>query len=109
MITITLANGKQLTNLYMDGNNYVSEKAINPTIFLHNLHRILVQEETIHADGTKTVGAHQYENMSLDYFSVQNGKTYFVLNPVSPLEMQIAKIRSNIDYLAMMTGNDIMD
>lgn len=108
MITITLANGKQLTNLHMDGNNYVSTQVLDPSVFTNNLHRIHI-EETIRIDGETHHRSNQYENMSLDYFAVKDGKTYFVLNPVSPLEMQIAKIRSNIDYLAMMTGNDIMD
>lgn len=108
MITITLANGKQLTDLYMDGNNYVSNQILDPSIFTNNLHRIHV-EETERIDNETHHRVNQYENMSLDYFVVRDEKTYFVLNPVSALEMQIAKMRSNIDYLAMMTGNDIMD
>lgn len=100
MITITLANGNQLTNLYMDGNNYVSNQILDQSVFTNNLHRVHIEDAGHIA---------QYENMSLAYFHVQNGKTYFVLNSVSPLEMQLAKMRSNIDYLAMMTGNDIMD
>ena len=109
MIKITLANGKQIADLTMNGNNYVSESVIDRAIFSNNLHRMLVEKTTTDQDGNPVITKQQYENMSLVYFDVQNGKTYFVINPVSELEMQIAKIRSNIDYLAMMTGNDIAD
>lgn len=38
MYTITLANGKKLTGLDMNGTNYVSKEKVDETIFKDNLY-----------------------------------------------------------------------
>ena len=44
MYTITLANGKKLTGLTMNGTNYVSKEKVDETIFKNNLSTMKVSE-----------------------------------------------------------------
>lgn len=53
MYTITLANGKKLTGLDMNGTNYVSKEKVDETIFKDNLSTMKVSDgetETIYTD-----------------------------------------------------------
>ena len=47
MYTITLADGKQITNLELNGTNYVSEVKIDEHIFEHNLSTMKVSDGKI--------------------------------------------------------------
>lgn len=44
MYTITLANGKKLTGLDMNGTNYVSKEKVDETIFKDNLSTMKVSD-----------------------------------------------------------------
>lgn len=53
MYTITLANGKKLTGLDMNGTNYVSKEKVDETIFENNLSTMKVSDgetETTYTD-----------------------------------------------------------
>ena len=53
MYTITLANGKKLTGLEMNGTNYVSKEKVDETIFKDNLSTMMVSDgesETTYTD-----------------------------------------------------------
>lgn len=53
MYTITLANGKKLTGLDMNGTNYVSKEKVDETIFKNNLSTMKVfdgETETTYTD-----------------------------------------------------------
>ena len=53
MYTITLANGKKLTGLDMNGTNYVSKEKVDETIFKDNLSTMKVSDgetETTYTD-----------------------------------------------------------
>lgn len=53
MYTITLANGKKLTGLDMNGTNYVSKEKVDETIFEDNLSTMKVSDgetETTYTD-----------------------------------------------------------
>lgn len=53
MYTITLANGKKLTGLDMNGTNYVSKEKVDETIFNDNLSTMKVSDgetETTYTD-----------------------------------------------------------
>lgn len=98
--TITLSDGRQIKDLTMNGNTYVAPVNFDLSIFTNNLTRIEISDGETRS---------QYENMQLTYFNHVGNQTWFVLGPVSELDLRIAKIRSNIDYIAMMTGTDILD
>ena len=53
MYSITLANGKKLTGLNMNGTNYISKEKVDETIFKDNLSTIKISDgltETIYTD-----------------------------------------------------------
>lgn len=98
LYTIILENGNKIENLYLGGNTFISEVPIDPNIFNKNLARVIVSNgeyEEIH------------ENMELAYFSEKEGKWYFVLLDIPKSKIEAAKIRSDLDYLAMMLDVEI--
>lgn len=44
MYTITLADGKQITDLELNGTNYVSEVRVDEHIFEHNLTKVKISD-----------------------------------------------------------------
>ena len=44
MYTITLADGRAISNLELNGNNYVSEVKIDEHIFEHNLSKVKISD-----------------------------------------------------------------
>lgn len=70
MYTITLANGTALTNLQLNGNNYISSDVIDDSVFAGNLGTVTV------TDGTDTT---TYEDMVLIQNTVYDGSSWFIL------------------------------
>lgn len=90
---ITLADGTELSNLTMNGNNFISEATIDPGIFQSNCSPVVISD-----------GEHDetHENMELVQVTEVNGQSWFVLRDMTPKELEQAKIKSDIEYLAMM-------
>ena len=61
MYTITLANGKKLTGLDMNGTNYVSKEKVDETIFKDNLSTMKVSDEETETTYTDMVFIQQME------------------------------------------------
>lgn len=61
MYTITLADGKQITNLELNGTNYVSEVKIDEHIFEHNLSTMKVSDGEIENTYTDIIFVQQTE------------------------------------------------
>lgn len=61
MYTITLADGKQITNLELNGTNYVSEVKIDEHIFEHNLSTMKVSDGEIENTYTDMIFVQQME------------------------------------------------
>ena len=61
MYTITLANGKKLTGLDMNGTNYVSKEKVDETIFEDNLSTMKVSDGEAETTYTDTVFIQQME------------------------------------------------
>jgi hypothetical protein len=93
--TITLADGTLIENLRLNGNNYISTEPINAVIFEGNCSPIVI------SDGTHN---ETHDNMELIQITEVNGEYWFVLRDISLEELKQIKIRSDIEYLAMMTG-----
>lgn len=95
---ITLADGTELSNLTMNGNNFISEATIDPGIFQSNCSPVVISD-----------GEHDetHENMELVQVTEVNGQSWFVLRDMTPKELEQAKIKSNIEYLAMMCDVDL--
>lgn len=70
MYTITLNDGSKIENLTLNGNNFISDKMINDSIFENNLNHVEI------SDGTNTTA---YDGMFLASNRVDGGKSWFVL------------------------------
>ncbi len=95
---ITLADGTELSNLTMNGNNFISEATIDPGIFQSNCSPVVISD-----------GEHDetHENMEQVQVTEVNGQSWFVLRDMTPKELEQAKIKSDIEYLAMMCDVDL--
>lgn len=95
---ITLADGTELSNITMNGNNFISEATIDPGIFQSNCSPVVISD-----------GEHDetHENMELVQVTEVNGQSWFVLRDMTPKELEQAKIKSDIEYLAMMCDVDL--
>ena len=95
---ITLADGTELSNLTMNGNNFISEATLDPGIFQSNCSPVVISD-----------GEHDetHENMELVQVTEVNGQSWFVLRDMTPKELEQAKIKSDIEYLAMMCDVDL--
>lgn len=97
--TITLADGTVLDNLKLNGNNFISNTAINADIFNENCSPIIV------SDG---VNSETHNYMELVQITEQEpGKYWFVLRELSASELARIKMQSDIDYVAMMAGIEL--
>lgn len=92
--TITLEDGTQLENLHLNGNNFVSEKKIEPSVFDGKLAKVVI------SDG-ETEEVHT--NMALVQITKMGKEYWFVLRDIPAEEIANAKLRADLDYLAMMT------
>lgn len=91
--TITLEDGTQIENLRMNGNNFISQEQIDHKIFDGNLGEVTIN------DGEND---EVHENMGLVQVTQMGDEYWFVLRDVPASEIANSKLRSDLDYLAMM-------
>lgn len=96
--TITLDDGTQIENLRMNGNNFISQEEIDPDIFDGNLATVTINDGEIDE---------VHENMGLVQVTRMGDEYWFVLRDVPMSEIERAKLRSDLDYLAMMADVEI--
>lgn len=96
--TITLKDGTQIENLRMNGNNFISQEQINPEIFDGNLGEVTIN------DGEND---EVHENMGLVQVTQMGDEYWFVLRDIPASEIANEKLRSDLDYLAMMADVEI--
>ena len=97
---ITLADGTQLKNLKLNGNNYISKTKITEDDFKGKLSKVIIENET-----EKT--SEEFEHMELVQIVHYEDGYYFVLRELSEQELKDIKIQGNLDYLAMMVDVDL--
>lgn len=97
--SIILANGTRFDNLSLNGNNYISDKAIDSAIFTAKN-----CAPVIFSDG---VTEELHENMALIHVLQQGNEWWIALRDISPMELNNQRIRSDIDYIAMMTDTEL--
>ena len=91
--TITLADGTVLDNLKLNGDNFVSNTAINTDIFNGNCSPVII------SDG---INSETHNHMELVQLTEQEPRKYwFVLREISDSELALIKIQSDIEYVAM--------
>ncbi len=105
MYTIKLNDGTNLTNLVLNGNNFISNEIISDDIFINNLDTVEI------SDGENT---HIYNDMMLAANRVIDGKSWFILAEKTPeqkekeaLEKCINDIYATLVSKGLKTINDL--
>lgn len=97
--TITLSDGSQITDLTLNGNNYISAKKVTEETFAGKLSTVTITCD----DGTETVLT-DAELVQV----VKMGKEYwFILRELSAAELAELKVRADIDYIAVMADIEL--
>lgn len=99
---ITLADGTQLKNLGLNGNNYISETKITEDDFKGKLSNVIIEGKQ---DGNKIKETH--EHMELVQITKYDDGYYFVLRDLSEEELKTKKMQGDIEYIAMMSDIDL--
>lgn len=95
--TIILDNGIMITDLTLNGNNFISKTEITESAFDGGLTHVVFKNGDYEE---------HHENMELVQISQCNGEWWFVLVEIPKTELERRKFRSDIDYIAMMSDID---
>lgn len=96
--TMVLSDGTIIENLKKNGDNYISASKLTADMFEGKLSEVMVktsEDEVV------------MENMALVQITEMNGKYWFVLRQFSSIELAIAKMSSDIDFLAMLQDAEL--
>lgn len=97
--TITLSDGTKLKDLEMNGNNYISASEIDTGVFDENLSPVVISNG-------KTAEIHQ-QMVLVQNVRHEDGRYWFILRDVTTEELVSAKLRSDIDFIAMMADIEL--
>lgn len=98
--TIILADGTTLSDLRLNGNNFISPTEVTADIFEDNCSPLVI------SDG-ETEEIHEHaELVQIATYPDEDG-WWIVFRDLSAQELRDIKTQSDIDYLAMMTGVDL--
>lgn len=92
--TITLADGTVITDLRLNGNNFVSKKRIRDSVFDGNLSDVVIN------DGERD---EVHTNMELIQMTKMGSEYWFILADIPKERLEREQMRADIDYIAMMT------
>lgn len=96
---IILGDGTEISNLKLNGNNFISTEKIEESVFADNCSPV-----TISGGTTETV----HPNMELVQIVEQvPGEYWFVLRDISEEEFARIKMQSDIAYIAMMSNIEL--
>lgn len=97
LYSIDFGGRTTLSNLRLNGNNYISETPLVEDQF-YDLRNVTITG----GDMTLT-----YPQMTLVQLTEYEGEWWFILAPVSDSEIAEMKLRADVEYLAMMMGVDL--
>lgn len=96
--TITLDDGTVIEPLRLNGNNFISQREITPEIFEGNLVNVTISDGEM-----KEI----HKNMDLVQITKTENEYWFILRDLTTSEIEKAKLRSDLDYVMMMTDIEI--
>lgn len=106
MYKITLSDGVVLDNIEINGSTYVSKVPIDISIFEHNLSPVDIEHYGNKSPYYMLNPEGHHENMTAYLIDGSpEGEYWFTLMDVPESEMRYVKMRSDIEYIAMM--NDV--
>ena len=109
--TIKLADGTQLANLELNGNNFISRTEVTEEMFKGKLSKVTITGDA-EADEGGLIGTHEHMELvqiahyTQDVHGCADG-WYFVLREIPAAELERLQNRGDIDYIAMMTGVEL--
>lgn len=100
MYSITLSNGTQLSNLELNGNNFIAPEIIEDSVFEGNLDTVIV------SDGETT---ETFTDMRLMSNRVEEGKSWFVLGEKTEQQKKEEALSRELEEMrqamnALLTG-----
>lgn len=105
---IELSDGTLLENLTLNGDNFISYHPIEFSLFEHNMSPVKITTNDPESTFSSIeIGVH--DNMDLVQITHEedSNEWWFVLRDVSESELQYAKTRADIEYLAMMADVEL--
>ena len=100
--SVELADGTLIEGLTLNGNNFVSLVEVDPDIFEDNTSNVTTTED----DGETQVVT-EYSEMELVQVTKMENEWWFILRELSEGELKDIKVRSDIDYIAMMSDIEL--
>lgn len=93
---ITLSDGSKISNLTLNGNNFVSHAKVTENMFTGKLSEVTITDSTGYQE--------HHENMELIQIMPYDGDWYFIIRDIPAEELYKMQVRGDIDYIAMMGG-----
>lgn len=98
MYTITLADGTEIKNLSLNGNNFISDTPLDASIFDNNL-------QSVHITGPNV--DETFKNLDIASLREDGGKCWIVLRQLSDSEIRERNTQADIREL-FNTSDDII-
>ena len=95
---IVLADGNEIGNLRLNGNNFISNVPVDKAVFDGNLAPVTIYKGLI---------PEVHEHMELVQITRMGNEHWFVLRDISQRELNEMQVRADIDFLAMMTDVEL--
>lgn len=95
---IILADGTEIAGLRMNGNNFISDVAIDEAVFDGVLSPVTIYEGLVPV---------VHEHMELVQITPVDHEHWFVLRDVPQSELDAIQVRADIDFIAMMTDVEL--
>ena len=96
--SITLADGSMLTNLTLNGTNYVSKNPVDSSIFENNCSVVKIEDSE---GDSKT-----YYNMELVQIMLTHGEYFIILREISESEIQAKRIAASLNYICSNVSDE---
>ena len=105
--TITLSDGSKVEGLELNGNNFISKTPLTKETFSGKLGHVTISGNA--EEGAGLVGEHGRMELVRCEQDTGLGGYAFVLREIPAAELELAQMKANIAYTAMMSGVDLDD
>lgn len=99
--TVILSDGTKLSNLSLNGNNFISTEEVTEETFRGKLTEVTI------SDGETEQVIHNAELIQIS--TLVPGEWWFILREIPADVLLERKMQANIEYIAMMTDVDLDD
>lgn len=108
MYKITLADGTVIDDISVNGTTLVAKRNIDESVFEHNLSPVDIEwvKDEEKAYPMMDISGH-HENMQYIHIESPNDEFWFGLADIPHDELRYEKLRSDIEYISMMTDIEL--